>query len=298
MPRKAAAVRGATAGGGQPVGLVAVAVAEGLQYRHVQREELGTARRAVLQVLQVDQRLDIGASEGLPQRLRIAVVEPHRQRRLAVPLATPQQFVDGAGLGVGDGAARDQEGDARGVAGPARGAPGQVVGEAGERRRCVGMIEAGLRQGAAPATRRRAGRHASVGPPRTAGAGWLRRRSRSSRPGARPAPPAGCRNPADHRRRGSRVASRLASARPAPARPGRDRSAAVCRGSAGRRRPASRRAAPRRCRGAGRATRHRPRAPNRLGAGACREDEIAAEQTHLGRLRPGTETGQQRAAEE
>ncbi len=135
------------AGGGQPVGLVAVAVAEGLQYRHVQREELGTARRAVLQVLQVDQRLDIGASEGLPQRLRIAVVEPHRQRRLAVPLATPQQFVDGAGLGVGDGAARDQEGDARGIAGPARGAPGEVVGEAGERRRCVGMIEAGLRQG-------------------------------------------------------------------------------------------------------------------------------------------------------
>ena len=121
------------AGGGQPVGLVAVAVAEGLQYRHVQREELGTARRAVLQVLQVDQRLDIGASEGLPQRLRIAVVEPHRQRRLAVPLATPQQFVDGAGLGVGDGAARDQEGDARGIAGPARGAPGQVVGEAAVR---------------------------------------------------------------------------------------------------------------------------------------------------------------------
>ncbi|MGV8340369.1 hypothetical protein, partial [Pseudomonas aeruginosa] len=27
-----------------------------------------------------DQRLDIGASEGLPQRFRIAVVEPHRQR--------------------------------------------------------------------------------------------------------------------------------------------------------------------------------------------------------------------------
>ncbi len=139
------------AGGRGPVGRRAVAEAERLDHRHVQRPEVPAPRRAVAQVGEIDQDVDAARAEDARQALRIGRVGPEHEGQQSGRFGALDQFVHFPGQQVGDHAGVDQEGDpARGGTGgiPPRRLPGQIVLHALEDAGRARMIEAGLRQAA------------------------------------------------------------------------------------------------------------------------------------------------------